>query len=258
MNLLNLREAAQAAKPQLSVDPGLLPHALATWRGRMVNEYGSSHVFAELSAQMQRANLANELVEACLTFAEEERSHGALCGAVVEALGFPAVAPALAEGDLPLHDDVSPLEGVLRNVLSVACLSESVAVALIGAERLRMPEGELQALLTRIYADEIGHARFGWQLISQHAPNLDNATRERLGDYLEVAFAHLENHELSHLPVVDNLPEGAETLGLCDGVEARELFYATVEEVIVPRLDALGLPASRAWQARRRATSSAN
>lgn len=252
MNVLNLRGAAQAEKPDLAVDPVLVPHALATWRGRMVNEYGSSRVFAELSAQMRRASLPSETIQACLTFAEEERTHGALCGAVVEALGGAAIAEALPEADLPLHDDVAPLEGVLRNVLSIACLSESVAVALIGAERLRMPEGELRELLTRIYADEIGHARFGWQMLGQLAPTLDEAARERLGDYLEVAFAHLESHELRHLPVVDGLPEGAETLGLCNGDEARELFYATVEEVIVPRLEALGLPATRAWQGRRR------
>src|SRR6185369_951358 len=94
-------------------------------------------------------------------------------------------------------------------------------------------------------------ARFGWGLLHAAAPALDIAARRRLGDYLSVAFAHVEEHELSHLPITGPQPEGADDVGVCDGGEARELFYATVREVIVPRLEALGIPAGRAWRARR-------
>jgi hypothetical protein len=151
-----------------------------------------------------------------------------------------------------MHADVPPVEGVLRNVLSVSCMSETVAVSLIGAERLTMPEGDLRALLTRIWADEIGHARFGWLLVAELLPALGAETRARLNAYLAVAFAHLERHELAHIPVgVRPPPEGA-ALGLCSGADARALFYATVEDVIVPRLEAFGLAASQAWNERRR------
>ena len=250
MSTLDLRESARAVAPHIAPKEGARRRAIATWRGRMVNEHGSARVFEQLAAQMERAGFAAETVAICAGFAEEERTHGVLCGSVVEALGGAAIAPALAEADLPEHEDVGPIEAVLRNVLSVSCLSESIAVSLIGAERMRMPEGELHALLTRIYADEIGHARFGWGLVTSLLPGLDGDARERLGDYLAVAFAHLEAHELAHLPLTGLLPEGAEDLGMCDGLEARELFYATVLEVIVPRLEALGLPAARAWRSR--------
>lgn len=253
MSALDLRRPARAVAPAVHAPEAVRRRAIATWRGRMVNEHGSSRVFEQLAAQMQRAGFDEAAVAACAAFAEEERTHGILCGAVVEALGGEAVAPALPEADLPEHDDVDPVEAVLRNVLSVSCLSESIAVSLIGAERMRMPEGELRALLTRIYADEIGHARFGWGLVTRLVPDLDAAARERLGDYLAVAFAHLEAHELAHLPVTGPLPDRAEDLGLCDGAEARELFYATVREAIVPRLEALGLPAARAWRTRHQA-----
>ena len=36
---------------------------------------------------------------------------------------------------------------------------------------------------------------------------------------------------------------------MCDGLAARRLFFATVEEVIVPGLHAAGLPALSAWRA---------
>lgn len=257
MIALDLRSDARALPLTLSASPALSARAIATWRGRMVNEHGSSRVFTALAAQLRRAGLPEEAARSCEVFAEEERRHGVLCGAVVEALGAEALAPALPEQSLPEHEDVSPLEGVLRNVLSVSCLSESIAVALIGAERLQMPAGPLRDLLTQIYADEVGHARFGWQLLAEQLPSLDGAARKRLAAYLEVAFAHVEAHELSHLPVVAALPEGAESLGLCNGIEARGLFYATVEEVIVPRLEALGLAAARAWRAASRRAAAA-
>jgi hypothetical protein len=256
VHLLDLRESARAVAPALAVNETVRLRAIATWRGRMVNEHGSARVFEALAAQMERAGLDAGTVADCAAFAEEERTHGVLCGAVVEALGGLAVAPALAERALPEHEDAGRVEAVLRNVLSVSCLSESVAVSLIGAERLRMPEGALRDLLTRIYSDEIGHARFGWQLVQRLLPSLDAAARRRLGDYLCAAFAHLETHELSHLPFTGELPEGADDVGVCDGGEARELFYATVTEVIVPRLEALGLPAQQAWDERARARES--
>ena len=146
-----------------------------------------------------------------------------LCGAVVEVLGGDAFAEVPEGEAFPAHDDVPPLEAALRNLLSISCLSETVAVALIGAERLEMPKGQLRDVLTRIYADEVGHARFGWRQIEELAPTLAANVRPP--------------------------PEGV-ALGLCNGADARGLFYDAVTEVIVPGLEALEIPAKRAWNER--------
>jgi hypothetical protein len=118
-----------------------------------------------------------------------------------------------------------------------------------------MPEGPLRELLTSIYADEVGHARFGWRLAARLAPELDADARSRLGDYLAVALAHLETHELAHLNPHAAPPADGVCLGLCNGKDARALFYSTVNEVILPALESLGLPAHRAWNARREAAA---
>jgi hypothetical protein len=248
---LDLREASRARRPAIPENDGSLrSHAIATWRTRMINEYASSSVFEQLALQLERAGAPAARVRACAKFAEEERNHGILCGAVVEALGGDALATLPEKDPFPAHDDVEPLEGTLRNVLSVACLSETVAVALIGAEREEMPEGELKDLLTRIWSDEIGHARFGWKMVETEVPKLDAAARARLSAYLRIAFRHLESHELSHLPLTGEFGVGGAALGLCSGADARKLFYATVTTVIVPRLQSLGLHAERAWAER--------
>jgi hypothetical protein len=254
--VLDLRaeaRAAAAAALGAALDGGeLQAPAIATWRGRMVNEHGSSRVFDALAGQLERAGFDAETVATCRAFAAEERRHGVLCGAVVEALGGEARAPALPRVTLPEHEDAGDVAlAALRNLISVSCLSETVAVALIGAEREEMPDGPLRELLTQIWSDEVGHARFGWRVVEARVPSLGEDARAGLGRYLAVAFAHLEAHELSHLPANACTPEGGPALGLCSGAEARDLFYATVLEVIVPGLERVGLPARAAWDSRR-------
>ena len=251
MSFLDLREAAReavpAALPQL---PHLREAAIETWLGRMRNEHGSARVFEGLAVQLRAAGLPDLEVERCLAFAEEERYHGVLCGAVVEALGGEALGPALPEAPFPTHPGASPLEAALRSMLSVCCLSETVAVALIGAERLDMPEGPLRELLTGIYADECGHANFGWRLLPGLLAQTTASDRAGLEAYLRLAFGHLEAHELSHLPAEGGFPAEGAALGLCNGASARGLFYDAVEQVIVPGLQAAGLDAASAWRTR--------
>jgi hypothetical protein len=248
--LLDLRAAARVRLPELPSLPALRTAAIATWRARMVNEYQSGAVFAALARQAERLALASTWVEELRAFELEERRHGVLCGSVVEALGGEARVEVASQRALPEHGEVAPLEALARNVLSVSCLSETVAVALIGAERLEMPEGDLRELLTTIWADEVGHARLGWRLMHELGPTFDAATRTRLSLYLRVALRHLERHELAHLPLGSAPPPAGVALGLCSGADARQLFYRTVAEAILPALDDLGLSASSAWAAR--------
>ncbi|MCH2108284.1 MAG: ferritin-like domain-containing protein [Polyangiaceae bacterium] len=251
-DLLNLRQEARARMPAVVAPPHLRKATAQTWRARMRNEYGSAHVFEGLADQLKALGQSAEIVAEVERFALEERKHGALCGAVVEAMEEEAVTPPLESTEYPTHPEVSLLEGTVRNLLSICCLSETVAVALIGAERLEMPDGPLKTLLTEIYGDECGHSNFGWRLLPTllEAQEVDEALIERLGRYLRVAFAHLEKHELMHLPDGPPPPPEGAALGLCSGRDARKLFYATVTRLIVPGLESHGLPARHAWENR--------
>jgi hypothetical protein len=247
MSTLDLRALARGVSPEVPDLPHLRAMAINTWRGRMINEHSSARVFDGLAVQFEAAGI-HDVVEEVRGFAAEERRHGVLCGAVVEALGGEARAEVPEGDEFPAHEDAeTALEAALRNMLSICCLSETVAVSLIGAERIEMPAGELRDLLTKIYADEVGHSRFGWRTLGRLAPILDDATKERLGDYLEVAFPHLVEHELAHLPLASQPPPEGVAYGLCSGSDARALFMDTVHAVIIPGLEAHGIPARRAW-----------
>jgi hypothetical protein len=250
VTLLDLRTEAAAEK--LALDGSMLSEldrtaAIGTWRGRMVNEHISARVFAGMIPQMMAAGVPASSIALVADMIAEELRHGVQCAAVVHALGGDATAELPPLPAVPLHADAEPLEALLRNVLSIACLSETVAVALIGAERELAGPPAMQETLRTILADEVGHARFGWRLLETLASRLTPELRARLGDYLVAAFRHLREHELAHLPPNPPPSALAEEYGVCDGNDARALFFATVRDVIIPGLEAHGLAAERAW-----------
>lgn len=248
--LLDLTEAAQAHRVELpDVELAPLEQGLveATWRARMVNEHVSARVYGVLLGQSMEAGLPAGRQSELLDFAQEELDHARRCAGVVASLGAEPVATVESLPEVPRHQDVDPQENFLRNLISVCCLAETVATALISAEREHLRASPLEPVLTHILGDEVGHARFGWRLLEESSLNAE--TNARLGRYLPVAFEHLERHELNHLAPTTP-PASAMRLGACDGAEAREIFYRCVEEVIVPRLEQHNLPAEQAWAER--------
>lgn len=239
-------------------DPRVRAVAVNTWRMRMVNEHRSSSVFAQLAPQLMEASAPLATQTVTLRMALDELHHAALCGRVVEALGAAPVAtaePALAP--MPRHADVgSARERALRNALFVGCLAETVAVALVSHERSLAGDGLVRWTLDQILGDEVSHARFGWQYVTDTLGTLDDAARGRTNTWLAVAFGYLEAEELSLLPVWRDpsreLDAQRDALGLCTGDVTRALFYQTLSDVIVPRLEALGLAAAHAWRTRPR------
>ncbi len=252
--VLDLRDAARAHRITLHDAPALQPQerlsAIATWQGRMVNEHVSARIFRSLREQAVDAGLSQDWRDRLARFEADELRHGGQCAAAVEALGGSARALLPALPEVPAHDDTDALEALLRNVLSVSCLSETVAVALITSERWESGPAALAETLRQILRDEIGHARFGWRLLDELAPKLGPARRARLSAWLRLAFGHLERHELSQLPSVAAPSDAAEQVGVCDGRVSRQLFYDTIHDVVVPGLERRGLAAGAAWQGR--------
>ncbi len=246
--VLDLQAEAEPLARALGALPPLLDDeraaAIATWRGRMINETISARVFAALLQQALAAGVDGPWLRRIGDAITDELRHGRQCAAVVVALGGVARAEVTWLPPVPEHADAAPVEALARNVLSVGCLSETVAVALIGAERLRTGPAALRETLSNILADEVQHSRLGWELLEALLPRLDAAARARLDAYLEVALRHLIAHEQAHLPAVDAVPSAAaEAVGVCSGAEAHSLLRGAIDEVILPRLSQLGIAA---------------
>ena len=134
MDILDLQDQVLGAYEgieQLSPieDPTLRIMTKERGWGRMVNEYGSSFVFsqfAEQCRQHQTLQIPNKpSVDRLREFAVEERRHGILCGAVVGIWRLRQCS-CFSKSSFPLHEDASPLEGILRNLLSICCLAKQL------------------------------------------------------------------------------------------------------------------------------------
>ena len=231
---LDLRQEASDLGYKFDDLPSLteaeLAAAQATWTGRMVNEHISSRVFAAILPQMMRAGIAPSKQAKVATMITDELRHARSCAGVVAALGGEARAELPALEEVPTHDDAEPIEALLRNVLSICCLSETVAVSLISAEYFELQGSAIGDVLKHILSDEVQHARFGWELVSELVPTVDDEVRGRLNQYLVVALQHLHDHELAHLPALGAMSESVAKAGVCDGLAARRLFFDTVCE----------------------------
>lgn len=256
---IDLRHAARAhALPPvataLAADERLV--AQRTWLGRMQNEHISARVFAALVPQLMKAGIHDQRLSAVTAMIEEELTHARLCAAAVEALGGDATTEVSSADlpDVPTHDHVPPLAALLRNILSICCLSETIAVAQITVEREVMQNGPFGALISRILGDEVGHARFGWKLFEDLVADgaLDADTRADLDRYFPVAVHALIDHQLRFGgdPRFRSRPD-LMALGVADALALRWAALETLEQVIVPGLEAFGLTPRPAWEAAR-------
>lgn len=231
------------------LDPRARALAIETWRGRMVNEHISAQVFAGLVPQAMRAGMPPETQAELASMISDELRHARQCAAVVSTLGGAPIADAPELRVLPEHPETTRRVAFLRNLLSVSCLSETMAVSLLEAERRDLEEeGSAAAhVLKRILADEVTHARFGWRSLESWVPGLDEEERGLLSAYLPTALQYLVAHELDHLAPAPPPTRAAAHAGVCDGANARLLVFETIEDVIVPGLEGLGLEARAAW-----------
>jgi hypothetical protein len=225
-----------------------------TWRRRMVHEHQSAAVFARLLPQLMAAAATLEHKTTVLRMAMDELRHASLCAGVVRLLGGePEAETDLGTEALPAHEDGSPVEAALRNVMFVGCLSETVSIALLTEERELTREPAIERVVDQLAADEVLHAKLGWSYLAATWPDLSDEARERTGRYLPIAFRYLREKMHGAMPlgvtVEGLLKEELEALGVMSSEDGRELFAATVESVIVPRLEDHGLPARAAWAA---------
>ena len=228
------RQTPVALDVALTLDDESRRHAVAEWTGRMVEEQAASRLFAGLLPQMMRAGVDAQFQAATADAVVDELRHARLCAAIVQALGGEARAALTGSDDVPRHDGVSPLESLLRNVLDVSCLGETIDVAVLEDRYRRARESTFRRVIAEILDDEINHSRLGWRLLQHLEPRIDARMRERLGAHLIPGFARLfERH-------------GGSGGNAAKSTADRDRLIEVVNEVIVPRLEAFDLPAREA------------
>lgn len=231
--------------------------ARVTWLRRMVHEHHSAAVFSRLLPQLMAAGATLDVKTTTLRASMDELRHASLCAGVVRLVGGQPVAETdLVTEPLPAHDEATPVEAALRNMIFAGCMCETISVSLLTEERELTTEPAILRVVDQLAADEVLHAKLGWAYLGAVWPELDADQRARTDAYLPVAFGSLEANMLEAMPLGEKLagarPDQMHALGVLDSEAGRELLEATIEEVIVPRLGDAGLDASRAWRERKK------
>ncbi len=222
--------------------------ARAAWLRRMVDEHRSATVFSALLPQAIEAEVPLDLQGILLKMALDELHHGVLCGRVVEALGGQAAARvAQATESIALHAGQTPLVRFTRNCLYASCISETVSVSLTTAERDETTDPFVRSVLDQLLGDEVTHARFGWVQLGLARPALSPDDWAAVEAYVPFALDHYWKQLLAKRSTEPST-QGDEiaqrkALGLGSSAFYNELTRATLEEVVLPQLQAAGLDA---------------
>jgi hypothetical protein len=235
----------QGAYPEVYRDA-----AARFWLDRMQHEHRSSTVFSQLLPFLIAAEASLDMKTVTLRMAMDELRHAGLCGAVVELFGVaPTLDTELVTTPLPSHADTTARVAALRNVFFICNLNETIAVSALAYESELVVEPAIALALTQLAGDESLHGRFGWLYLDAVWPTLTDEEREAFAVYLPTAFAYLEDALFADRPEPRRRPVDHPLwgLGVRDDATSRELFDQTVDAIIVPALEAHGLPARRAW-----------
>jgi hypothetical protein len=234
------------------------------WSARVEAEYRSMVVFGELIARFPEIGLPLEVSSAASRLLQDEARHTELCARVAESFGGHADA-TLDRAHLRLVDDKLPAHlFVARWTASMFCIGEAASVGLLGVLRDGATDPCVASVLDTLLRDEVLHDRFGWALARLVFPLLTDDEREWLGADLAFAFAHYDRMDADCLrPDGGALPDApaepdepdALRLGVASRWQFAPAFYRRIDEVILPSLAALGVPAYEAWALRHEAAA---
>ncbi|TMQ03312.1 MAG: ferritin-like domain-containing protein [Deltaproteobacteria bacterium] len=171
--------------------------ARIVWTQTAFSEYASAAAFAEVASALLAAGAPIDLVAAAGDFVVDEIVHTEAAARVATALGG-AVAlevdlTRLVRPPTPRADG-APLLAAAELVVRTSCVGEALTVPMLKLAARLAGSALIEAVLTRIVADEASHGQLGWWFLDWAAPRLDDAARAHLagvaGDAIR-AFAPL-------------------------------------------------------------------
>jgi hypothetical protein len=233
----------------------------AVWAFRARSERQATLRFTRLARELREVGAEASVIALAETAVVHEEAHERICLDVARAYGHTVDEPA-AEGD---DDAEAPAIGprrlsmrdrVLYEMIAFCCITESLNASLMMLSYERAREPDVRAALRVILRDEVSHSRMGWMhLAAERAQGRGAFVAKALpymlaGTVREELFARGTLGDEARETRLGDHGELSETIRL-------ELFEHTLEDVIYPGLEALGIDTgpARAWVASMRTDS---
>jgi len=227
------------------------------WRARIAAEYGSAAVTQHLVLWLIQIGASPDVIEAGLRIVEDELAHSRLSHDVyVDAGGN--VPPQIDRDNLELpRRPGAPLElDVIRAVVRIFCLGETVAVPLFSHLRAGCTVPSARAALDRVLRDEVRHRDFGWMTLDWL---LTTPFAAQIPAFLETElpsmFAELERSYGTGNPAhaddrAADMTDAERAWGLAPPRDYADILHRTFTRDYQPRFAARGIDATPAWAAR--------
>lgn len=246
-------------------DPTLRRAAAVQWAGRARAEHGSFHQFTQLGHVLADLRAPLHLLGAIARLSTDEVRHAELCAQMahtcwpegVEANDDVFAWPAPQTPWPAPPDEPNARTRWAAEAIAVACcLGETLSRPMLEAIAVVATSEVAEACARQILRDEHLHATFGWEALAHLLPRLDDAARTELRRTIAAALAGLQASTACGIPVEQvagrelEIVRGPPNLGTLDDLQYATIFYATIEQEILPALDALGLDGTAAWAQR--------
>lgn len=239
-------DAGYPAPPWDRLDASALDDAVRArlageWEARARSEARSMIVFASLAPRFTEIGMPLEVVTATSRLLADEARHTELCLRLAGALGG-RDSLELAPGERSIPDEGLPAHlFVARWTVSMFCIGEAASVGMLEELAAQTTDPCASVVTSTLLRDERLHDRFGWDLAARVIPRLRDDERE----WLNVDLVH----GLRHYAAVNggSGPALAPHLGSPAKATLAQAFARRLDEVILPKLEALGLRAREAW-----------
>ncbi len=255
-----------AAFDRAAYDEPMRRAAAVQWAGRARAEHGSVHQFTQIGHALANACAPLHLLGAIARLVTDEVRHAELCAEMAHAcwpeglaagdpvFGWP---PPTAPWRAPPSEGAAAIERWAAEAIAVACcLGETLSRPMLEAIAVVTTCPVAEACARQILRDEHLHATFGWEALGWLLPRLDDAARTSLQACIAHAFAGLQATTACGIGVEQvsgkelEIVRGAPNLGTLTDLQYAMIFYATIEQEILPALDELGLDGAAAWSRR--------
>ncbi|HEY8377163.1 MAG TPA: hypothetical protein VIK91_11770 [Nannocystis sp.] len=250
-------------------DAALRREAARQWAGRARAEHGSIHQFSALTHVLCEARVGVELLGALARLITDEVRHADLCARMALACDptGPQTHPERFTWPRPRAPWPDPPRAEAREeqlawaacaILIACCLGETLSRPMLEALVVVTTDPVAADVSRQILRDEHLHAAFGWDALGLLLPALDERGRARVQAALTDAFGGFEataagGHTIEEIAGRELiLTRGEPNLGTLTSEQFAIIFYATIEQEILPALAALGLDGQRAWAERPR------
>jgi hypothetical protein len=215
------------------------------WMKRSVAEHEATARFAFYAERMRALGVPSRFEEETMAASADEKRHLDLCMSVARRFGVTTLELEPAGFGLREPDTH---EFLLWDLVAACCFSETINVALLSTTLKFAEDAEIREATRELLSDEVKHSRLGWAYLAW-------GRSQGLGASLAAGLPEMLR-SVTGPPLFSNPPARENEasyrhLGDAHMSERLQLFYQTVDEVILRGLEEQGITtkSAREWLA---------